>query len=132
MRTKGQVGGDGTIRTGPRAVLAAASANLALGIPAVIPFGLAWWVVTEYLPMDCRTTADLSDPGLRNCNYTTLDHAGIVLFLLAVTGVLLVGAVAVIDGVLPGRERRGLWLKSAVLVPVPFAVLLTLALHGGS
>ncbi|WP_319197863.1 hypothetical protein [Streptomyces sp. DK15] len=39
---------------------------------------------------------------------------------------------AVIDGVLPGRERPGLRLKSAVLLPVPFAALLTPALHGGS
>ncbi|MFF3016098.1 hypothetical protein [Streptomyces sp. NPDC057939] len=132
MRTRAGAGEDGTIGTGRRAVLAAVSANLALGIPAVVPFGLAWWLVTEYLPMDCRSTADLSDPGLRNCNHTTLDHADIVLFLLVVTGVLLVGAVAVIDGVLPGRERRGLWLRAALLVPVPFAALLALTVHGGS
>ncbi|MFD9570966.1 hypothetical protein ACFWBI_14055 [Streptomyces sp. NPDC059982] len=105
----------------------AALANLALGVPAVIPLYCLWWVATEYLPMDCHSTADLADPGLRNCDFHTLDHSTGVLFLLVVTGVLMLGAVLVVDAVLPPKERRHLWLRSAALIPVPFALLLALA-----
>lgn len=30
--------------------------NLALGVPAAIPFYATYWLLTEYLPMDCRDT----------------------------------------------------------------------------
>lgn len=118
------MGSEGAPRRGFRA---AALANLALGVPAVVPLYLLWWVATEYLPMDCHTTADLADPGLANCDYHTLDHAPVVLFLLVVTGVLLLGTVLLVDAVLPSEERRRVWLRSAALIPVPFALLLALA-----
>ena len=103
--------------------------NLGLGVPAIVPLYLAWWLLTEYMPMDCKTTEDLAKPGLTNCNYTTLDHAYPVMLLLAVTGVLTVALVVVIDVMLPlGRGRRpAVWLGAAALIPVPFAVCLALA-----
>lgn len=103
--------------------------NLALGVPAVLPLYLAWWLLTEYLPMDCRTTADLATPGLTNCNYTTLDHAGVVMFLLAATGVLMMALVIAVDVLRPRRrgQRLTTWLGTAVLIPLPFTVLMTLA-----
>ncbi|MEU8321154.1 hypothetical protein AB0C33_22620 [Nonomuraea sp. NPDC048881] len=102
--------------------------NLALGVPTALPLALARWLLTEYLPMDCRSTEDLAKPGLVNCNYTTLDHASIVMFLLAVTGVVILALVVVVDVVLPVRRRRGLAarLGTAVLIPLPFAVCLAL------
>ncbi|MET9430081.1 MULTISPECIES: hypothetical protein [unclassified Streptomyces] len=104
--------------------------NLALGVPAMIPLHLAWWLWTEYLPMDCRSVAEAARPGLTNCNYTTLDHAGPAMFLLAVSGLLVLGLVLLVDVLLPLRRggRRGVWLGTAVLVPVPFAMTLALAL----
>ncbi|MFD7474055.1 hypothetical protein ACFV8Z_18245 [Streptomyces sp. NPDC059837] len=102
--------------------------NLALGVPAIVPLHLAWWLLTEYLPMDCRTPQDAVRPGLANCNFTTLDHAGVVMFFLAVTGVFMLALVFAVDVILPLRRRRRLkaWLATAVLIPVPFAVCLAL------
>ncbi|WP_344025475.1 hypothetical protein [Streptomyces luteireticuli] len=102
--------------------------NLALGVPAIVPFSLAWWLLAEYLPMDCKTTDDLARPGLTNCNYTTLDHAGVVMFLLAVTGVLMLALVIVVNVLRPRRRGQHLAtrLGTAVFIPVPFAVLLSL------
>ncbi|MEU3315194.1 hypothetical protein ABZ743_21315 [Streptomyces sp. NPDC006662] len=114
-----------------RGVLAPVLVNLALGVPAIVPFHLGWWTLTEYLPMDCHSTADLARPDLGHCDFHTLDHSTAVLFLLVVTGVLLVGAVFVVDAVLPPRARRGTWLRSAALVPVPFALLLAFAYNTG-
>lgn len=109
-------------------LLGSALVNLALGVPATLPLALAWWLLTEYLPMDCRSTEDLAKPGLVNCNYTTLDHASVVMFLLAVTGVVILALVVVVDVVLPVRRGRGLAarLGTAVLIPLPFAVCLAL------
>ncbi|MFH7594199.1 hypothetical protein WDV06_03735 [Streptomyces racemochromogenes] len=123
------MGGEGAAAR--RGVLAPVLANLALGVPAVVPLYLGWWVLTEYLPMDCHSTADLAKPDLGNCDFHTLDHSTTVLFLLVVTGVLLVGAVFVVDAVLPSAARRGTWLRSAALVPVPFALLLACAYNTG-
>jgi hypothetical protein len=103
--------------------------NLGLGVPAIVPLYLAWWLLTEYMPMDCRNVEDVGKPGLTNCNYTTLDHAGPVMLLLAVTGVFILALVVAIDVVLPLRRGRRLaaWLGTAVLIPIPFAVCLALA-----
>ncbi|MEU6415027.1 hypothetical protein [Microbispora sp. NPDC046933] len=94
-----------------------------------MPLYLAWWLLTEYLPMDCKSTEDLARPGLVNCDYTTLDHAYPVMLLLTVTGAFMVASVVVIDVILPLRRgrRRAAWLGAAVLIPVPFAVCLALA-----
>lgn len=98
--------------------------NLALGVPAMIPLCLAWWLLTEYLPMDCRSVEDAARPGLADCNYTTLDHAGPVMFLLAVTGLLMLVLVLVVDVLLPLRrgDRLGTWLGTTVLILAPFTV----------
>ncbi|AQZ69746.1 unnamed protein product [[Actinomadura] parvosata subsp. kistnae] len=105
------------------------AANLGLGIPAIVPLYLTWWLVTEYLPMDCRSVADLAEPDLANCGYHTLDHAPIVMLALAVTGLFGLAAVVVIDVVLPLRHglRLSWWLGAAVLIPAPFLVGLALS-----
>lgn len=106
-----------------------ATVNLALGVPAMIPLYFAWWLLSEYLPMDCRTTEDLARPGLADCDYHTLDHAPVMMFLLAVTGLLMLLLVLVVDVLLPLRrdDRLRPWLGTALLIPVPFTVLLALA-----
>ncbi|WP_411112596.1 hypothetical protein [Streptomyces sp. 029-5] len=103
--------------------------NLALGVPAIVPIYLLWWLLTEYLPMDCRQVEDVVKPGVTNCNFTTLDHAGVVMFLLALTGLFMLALVFLVDVVLPRRRgrRTGVWLMAALLVPVPFMVCLVLA-----
>ncbi|MEV6867269.1 hypothetical protein AB0M44_40545 [Streptosporangium subroseum] len=102
--------------------------NLGLGVPASVPLYMVWWLLAEYMPMDCKSVSDLAKPGLINCNYTTLDHAFPVMLFLAVTGVFVLMWVVVIDVVLPLRRGRGLaeWLGAAVLIPVPFAMCLAL------
>ncbi|MFE3770083.1 hypothetical protein [Streptomyces sp. NPDC057579] len=103
--------------------------NLLLGVPAMVPLFLARWLLVEYLPMDCRTVAEATRPGLTHCNYSTLDHADGVMFLLAVSGLLVLVLVAVVDVLLPLRRggRLGWWLGAAGLLPVPFATALALA-----
>ena len=100
-----------------------ALANLGLGVPAMVPFYLAWWLLTEYMPMDCT----LAKP--TNCNYETLENKFFVTLLLAVTGLLTLTQVIVIDVALPLWHGRRLmaWLGAAVLIPVPFVVCLALA-----
>ncbi|WP_208607482.1 hypothetical protein [Streptomyces curacoi] len=113
-----------------RGLLVPALVNLALGVPAIIPLYLTYWLLTEYLPMDCRDIRDMARPDVQNCNFHTLDHAGPVMFALALTGALLLMLVVMVD-VLRPRTRPddgpGRWLATAALIPVPFATLLYLA-----
>lgn len=104
-------------------------ANLGIGVPATVPLYLAWWLLTKYVPMDCKTSRDVVKPGLVNCNYTILDRADLAMILLAVTGVLIFALVVAIDVMLPLRRGRrpAVWLGAAVLIPVPFAVCMALA-----
>lgn len=101
-------------------------ANLAIGVPAALPLSCAGWLLTEYLPMDCRSVADSYAPGFSgDCDYGTLDHAGPVMFLLFLTGALVLALMLVVDVLLPlsrGRSARP-WLAAAVFVPVPYAAL---------
>ncbi|MGS2647927.1 hypothetical protein [Streptosporangium sp. G12] len=100
-----------------------ALANLGLGVPAMVPFYLAWWLLTEYMPMDCA----LAEP--TNCNYETLENGFFITILLVTTGLLTLTQIIVIDVCLPLWHRRRLaaWLGSAVLIPVPFVVCVALA-----
>ncbi len=107
-------------REGKGGLLVPGLVNLALGVPAMIPLHLARWLLTEYLPMDCHSSDDLTRPGLTNCDYHTLDHAYPVMFLLAVTGLFMLALILVVDVLRP--RQRGTWLGMAVLIPVPFAV----------
>ncbi|MFC5720326.1 hypothetical protein ACFP1Z_09145 [Streptomyces gamaensis] len=104
-------------------------ANLGLGVPAMVPLYLAWWLLTKYLPMDCHSTAEAARSGLTNCDFHTLDHADAVKFLLVVTGLFVVWLIVLVDVLLPRRRgaRVRMWAGSAVLVPVPFGVCLGLA-----
>ncbi|WP_345019948.1 hypothetical protein [Streptomyces shaanxiensis] len=109
-------------------LLAPALANLALGVPAIIPLYLTYWLLTDYLPSPCDAFAP--DPALSNCDYHTLDHAPVMMFLLALTGMLLLLALLAVDVLGPrrrGEDRPGRWPAAATLVPVPFLVLLCLA-----
>ncbi|MFI6011408.1 hypothetical protein ACIBAG_21755 [Streptomyces sp. NPDC051243] len=99
-------------------------------MPAIIPSYLAYWLLTKYLPMDCRDIKDMARPDVRNCDFHTLDHAGPVMFLLALTGSLLLALVVAVDVLRPlarDDDRPARWLAMATLIPVPFLVLLCLA-----
>ncbi|WP_128428738.1 hypothetical protein [Streptomyces cyaneus] len=109
-------------------LLAPALANLALGVPAIIPLYLTYWLLTEYVPLSCDAFA--TRPDMSNCDYHTLDHAPVMMFLLAVTGTLLLILLLTVDVLGPRRRgdaRPGRWLAMATLIPVPFMVLLCLA-----
>ncbi len=112
-----------------RAPVGPVPVNLLLGIPAVVPLWAARWLITEYLPMDCRSPRDVVRPGLADCDHTTLDHAGPMMLLLALTGCLLLGLVLLVDVVLPrGRGRRlRPWLLGMLLIPLPYLGLSLLA-----
>ncbi|MFJ4836553.1 hypothetical protein [Streptomyces sp. NPDC088746] len=98
--------------------------NLALGVPAMVPLDLAWWLLTEYLPMSCRSMKDVGRPGHADCEYTTLDYAGPAMFMLSVTGLLMLVLILTVDVVVPLRrgDRLGRWLGSAALILAPFTV----------
>ncbi|MFF5479865.1 hypothetical protein ACFY5C_21335 [Streptomyces sp. NPDC012935] len=110
---------------------APALANLALGVPAIIPLHLTYWLLTEYLPSDCDAFA--TGPELRemsNCDYHTLDHAPVMMFLLAVTGVMLLIALLAVNVRGPRRRkdaRPARWPAMAPLITIPFLVLLYMA-----
>ncbi|KMS72496.1 hypothetical protein ACM01_22920 [Streptomyces viridochromogenes] len=109
-------------------MLAPALANLAIGVPAIIPLYLTYWLLTDYLPSPCDAFAP--DPELSNCDYHTLDHAPVMMFLLTVTGAILLLALLTVDILGPRRRadaRPGRWLAMATLIPAPFLVLLCLA-----
>ncbi|WP_328427413.1 hypothetical protein [Streptomyces sp. NBC_00443] len=109
-------------------LLAPALANVGLGLPAIIPLYLTYWLLTDYLPSPCDAFAP--DPARSNCDYHTLDHAPMMMFLLAVTGTMLLLALLMVDVLGPrrrGEDRPGRWLAAATLVPVPFLTLLCLA-----
>lgn len=109
--------------------LAPVLVNLGLGVPAALPLWLARWLVTEYLPMDCRTASDVTRTGLTDCDLTVLDHAGPVMLALAATGMIFLATALFVDVLLPLRRGAnvGRWLGTAVLIPVPFAACLALA-----
>ncbi|MFD3453257.1 hypothetical protein ACFWVC_13870 [Streptomyces sp. NPDC058691] len=105
--------------------------NLALGVPAVVPLYCAWWLLTEYLPMDCRSVSDASAPGFSGtCDYHVLDHAGPVMFLLALSGLFVLALVLLVDVAVPRSKGRPVrpWALAGLVVPVPFLALLA-ALH---
>ncbi|MDO0914663.1 hypothetical protein QQM39_28685 [Streptomyces sp. DT2A-34] len=109
-------------------LLAPALANLALGVPAILPLYLTYWLWTEYAPLSCDAFA--TRPDMSNCDYHTLDHAPVMMFLLALTGALLLILLLAVDVLGPrarGDARPGRWLAMATLIPVPFLVLLCLA-----
>ncbi|MFJ4988935.1 hypothetical protein ACIP9H_34690 [Streptomyces sp. NPDC088732] len=120
----------GRMRAAARA-MARILANLALGVPAAVPLSCAWWLLTAYLPMDCRSIADATAPGFSGtCDYHVLDHAGPVMFLLVLSGLLAAALVLLVDVALPRSKGRPVrpWAVAGLLVPVPFLALL-LALH---
>ncbi|MET7617918.1 hypothetical protein [Streptomyces sp. NPDC005408] len=105
--------------------------NLLLGVPAIAPLYCAQWLLTQYLPMDCRTLADVGVA--TNCDYHTLDHGGPMMLLLLVTGALVLAMALLVDVVLPlarGRRLRS-WLGSAPLLLVPYTALWALSLSAG-
>jgi hypothetical protein len=67
-----------------RSLWAPVLANLLLGVPALAPMNSAQWLLTEHLPMDCRSPAAIV--GSTNCDHHTLDHAGPRTVILLLTG----------------------------------------------
>jgi hypothetical protein len=88
-------------------------------------------LLTKYLPMDCRSPADMA--GSTNCDYHTLDHAAPMTMILVLTGAFVLALVVVVVNIaLPlarGRRLRS-WLGSATLLLVPYAALWALHLSG--
>ena len=119
----------------PVAVWRPVVVNLVLGVLAVVPLYCAYWLLTEYVPMDCESIDEASAPGFTgDCFYPTLDHAGPVTAVLAVTGLPVLALPAVVDVQRPlaRGQRLGPWLGSAALVFVPFGALWAVArLQGG-
>lgn len=110
-----------------RALLAPALANLAVGVPAIIPLHLTYWLLTDYIPSGCDALAP--DPARSTCDYHTLDHAPVMLFLLTLTGTMLLLTLLTVNVLGPRRraeERPGRWPAAAPLVAAPFLVLLCL------
>ncbi|WP_369169639.1 hypothetical protein AB5J49_17930 [Streptomyces sp. R28] len=97
-------------------------------MPATIPLYLAYRLWTEYAPLSCDAFA--TRPDMSNCDHHTLDHAPVMMFLLTVTGALLLILLLAVDVLGPRRRgdaRPGRWLTMTTLIPVPFLVLLCLA-----
>jgi hypothetical protein len=117
-------------RRSRRSLWAPILVNLLLGVPAIAPLYSAQWLLTKYLPMDCRSSADFETA--TNCHYPTLDDAIAYQLLLVVSGVLVLVMVAMADILAPlarGRSMRP-WLGSTVLLLFPYAALWALYLSG--
>lgn len=141
-RTERQEYADGPRRAGARrgggrrGAAAAAVAvgpvlvDLLLGVPALAPLYCAQWLLTAYLPMDCRSSADIA--GAAHCDYHTLDHAFPMMVAPGLTDAFVLALVVMATTALPlahGRRLRS-WLGSATLLPVPYAALRTLCPDG--
>ncbi|UKY48021.1 hypothetical protein [Streptomyces inhibens] len=113
-----------------RSLWAPVLVNLVLGVPALAPLYCAQWLLTEYLPMDCRSSADIA--GSTSCDHHTLDHAGPMMVVLVLTGAFVLALMVVVNSALPlvhGHRLRS-WLGSAALLLVPYAALWALYLTG--
>jgi hypothetical protein len=104
--------------------------NLLLGVPALAPLYCAQWLLTKYLPMDCRSSADIAQA--TNCNYHTLDHAGPMMMILTLSGIVVLTLAMVVNNarpLAPGRRLRS-WLGATALLLVPYTAIWTLYLSG--
>ncbi|GAA4682772.1 hypothetical protein GCM10023347_42160 [Streptomyces chumphonensis] len=99
-------------------VVAAVLANLLIGVLAIVPAFCAHWLVVEYPLVDCM--------GGLGCDKEAEDHVAGALAGAAVGGVVVLGALLVVDVAVPRQEGWPLrrWLGSAALVPVPFLLAL--------
>lgn len=43
--------------------------NLAMGVSAIIPLCCAWWLLTEWVPMDCESIGEAVSPGFDGSCY---------------------------------------------------------------
>ncbi|MCQ4210183.1 hypothetical protein [Streptomyces longispororuber] len=108
--------------------------NLLIGLPATVPLGCAWWLVSEWLPMDCGSVQESYSPGFSgSCNYSTLDNGPVVMGLGAVSGAVVLGLVAWANVSLSRNPAlgRATWLRAAPFVVAPFAAWAALALFAG-
>lgn len=121
--------GDTVPPRGPSRWAAPVLANLALGLPALAPLGCAWWVLSEWLPMDCGSVEESFAPGFTgSCDYDTLDNGPIVLGLGVMSGLLVLFLVLLANRGF-AREAdigRSVWTRAVPFVLLPFAVLWTL------
>ncbi|WP_340562153.1 hypothetical protein [Streptomyces sp. GSL17-111] len=100
-------------------VVVAALANLLIGVLAIVPAFCLHWLVVEYPLVDCVS-------GL-GCDKEAEDHVAGAMAGAAVGGVVVLGALLVVDVAMPRQEGWPLrrWLGAAVLVPVPATLALT-------
>ncbi|MEV5613834.1 hypothetical protein [Streptomyces sp. NPDC052225] len=100
------------------------AANLALGIPALVPLYSVHWLLTEWFGTDCARFDEVSAP---DCDYHTLDHGPVMIGLAVVSGLLMTAFVILANRGLTGRRSAGVCLRTVPLVLLPFAVLWALA-----
>ncbi|MEW2493544.1 hypothetical protein AB0942_08355 [Streptomyces nodosus] len=95
---------------------AAATANLLIGLAAILPGVCVRWLLTRYAVIPCG--------GGFGCTDGTPDEA-VGMMLGAVLGsAFVLGMILVVDVLIPWQEGRplNLWLGMSTLVPAPFAV----------
>ncbi|MFI0240175.1 hypothetical protein [Streptomyces sp. NPDC016845] len=105
--------------------------NLLLGLPALAPLGCAWWLLSEWLPMDCRSVEESYAPGFTgSCNYETLDNGPVLMGLGAVSGLVVLALVVLANRGFARRADigRSVWTRAVPFVLLPFAVLWALLL----
>ncbi|MEV1020628.1 hypothetical protein [Streptomyces sp. NPDC050264] len=115
---------------GPARWITPVLVNLLLGLPALLPLGCAWWLLSEWLPMDCQNIEESYSPGFQgSCNYHTLDEGPVVMGLAAVSGAVVLLLVALANRGLSRNAAvgRAVWLRAAPFVFLPFAVVWVLA-----
>ncbi|MEU6393115.1 hypothetical protein [Streptomyces sp. NPDC046939] len=121
--------GDTAGHRGPVRWTAPVLVNRALGLPALAPLGCAWWLVSEWLPMDCHSTEEAASPGFAgDCDYTTLDHGPAMLWLTAVSALFVLVLVVLANRGFARKADigRSVWTRAVPFVLLPFAVLWTL------
>ncbi|WP_329306470.1 hypothetical protein OG322_13790 [Streptomyces sp. NBC_01260] len=105
---------------------AAAGANLAIGLCAIVPAVCIRWFITQYLPMDCTPTG--TSVNSTGCDRDTYEDEPFYLFCAAISGLVVLAMILVVDVLMPRQERwrMGIWLGMVPLVPVPFLAGLAL------
>ena len=104
--------------------------NVLIGLLALVPLGCAWWLLSEWLPMDCRSVRDSYSPDFTGtCNYSTLDNGPVMMTLGAASGTLVLLLTILANRGLARDEDigRATWVRAAPFVLLPFVVVWVLA-----
>ncbi|WP_338696702.1 hypothetical protein V2W30_14370 [Streptomyces sp. Q6] len=117
------LGGAGPLRVWVPPVVA----NLALGIPALVPLFSLSWLLTNWFGTDCARFDELTAAGATPlCDYHTLDHGPVIMALAVVSALLLTLFVVLSNRGLARRRPTGVCPRTVPLVLLPFAALWTL------